>query len=264
LINIKDPNSEESEPPKQFSFDTVYDWNASQRDLHDQTAQPLVQSAMQGYNVTFIAYGETGAGKTHTIQGNLAEKELDGIIPRAMKEVFKIIQNTTNKQYLVYCSFISIYDEVINDLLSSSSSPSLLLREGIKLGVFVKGVTWSQVKNSEEMFKLYLKGLSSQSILTSHMSRSRSRLASVFNIRLESFELNTEGKTDICVKNLLFIDLAGSERKRKTAGQGDHLRETTKISLSLSPLANVLSSLTNGKSKHIPYRDSKITRILQA
>jgi len=74
LINIKDPNSEESEPPKQFSFDTVYDWKASQKDLFDQRAQPLVQSTMQGYNVTFITYGETGAGKAYKTQGNPAEK----------------------------------------------------------------------------------------------------------------------------------------------------------------------------------------------
>ena len=263
LIKLKDPNPDkQSEPSQEFSFERIYDWNSGQKDFFDQVAKPLIQDVLEGYNGTILAHGQTGSGKTYTIQGNLAEKDQYGIIPRAAEEIFKSIEANTSKdkQYFVYCSFIMIYNEVINDLLSPSPSAKLLLKERPEREVYIKGVNLCRVKNSEELLQLYLKGLKSRDILVTKMSLLASRCYLIFKIRQESFELNSEGKVVIRASSLHLVDMAGSERPSKTSVDYE---VATKISVSLSPLGNVISALTDPKHAHVPYRDSKITRILQ-
>mgnify|MGYP001003659480 FL=1 len=245
---------------REFPFERIYDWNVTQEAFFDQVPKPLIQDAMEGYNGTILAYGETGSGKTYTIQGNLAYEDQYGIIPRAAEEIFKIIETTPSKQYLVYCCFLSIYNEKLNDLLSSSSSVRLGIRESPELGVYVKDAMWCQVKNHEEMLELYRKGLKTGDILSTMMGITNTRTTTIFHVRLESVELNAEGKPEICVSNLHFVDMPGS--------QSPYRREGSNTSTSLTTFRLVIAKLaakaeSTRRNIIVPYRDSVLTRLLE-
>ncbi|KAF4316358.1 hypothetical protein BBO99_00006583 [Phytophthora kernoviae] len=236
---------------------------STQQQVYDTAATEIVEAVMEGYNGTIFAYGQTGAGKSHTMEGY---GDQPGIIPNSFKHVFDKVAISKNKRILVRASYLEIYNEEIRDLLSKDPKNALDLKENADSGVFVKGLTAQVVKDTAEIDHVMQTGKKNRSVGATLMNQTSSRSHSIFTIVVECLSEGTagsDGKDHVCVGKLNLVDLAGSERQSKTGATGDRLQEANKINLSLSALGNVISALVDGKSKHIPYRDSKLTRLLQ-
>ena len=248
-----------------FTFDSVYGDNSNQREVYDETAFPLIESVIEGYNGTIFAYGQTGCGKTHTMLGIKEDPEQKGIIPHAFDHIFGFIdEKEGNTKFLVRASYLEIYNEEIRDLLSNKGKAKLNLSESKDKGVFVKNLTMIIVKSIPEIEKVMNEGTANRSVAETKMNKESSRSHSIFTIYIETaVEDEKLAESKIKAGKLNLVDLAGSERQSKTGATGDTLKEATKINLSLSALGNVISALVDGKSSHIPYRDSKLTRLLQ-
>lgn len=198
--------------------------------------------------------------------GSRVDDSLKGIIPRTFSHLIKIIQSGEAQQYLLSLSFIEIYNEEVRDLLvdlSKVKENKREIKESPDKGVYLKDLIRAQVKSVEDMEKWLLFGDKNRTVHATAMNAVSSRSHAVFTFYLEA--LNTiNGKETIKTGKLNLVDLAGSERQSKTGAEGDRLKEGAKINLSLSALGNVINVLAEGKKGvHIPYRDSKLTRILQ-
>ena len=248
--------------PKVFTFDSVYDWNSEQENIFTETAYPIIDNVMQGYNGTIFAYGQTGTGKTFTINGVPKDPKLRGIMPRSFEAIFNQIECDTTKEYLVRASYLEIYNEEIKDLLFKNGQKKLELKDK-DTGVYVKDLSTFVVKTPADLMDVFNEGNLNRHVGATNMNEQSSRSHSVFCITVESSQILDDGKAHIKVGKLNIVDLAGSERQSKTGATGDRLKEATKINLSLSTLCHVISSLTDPKCTYIPYRDSKLTRILQ-
>ncbi|XP_017343032.1 kinesin-like protein KIF3B isoform X3 [Ictalurus punctatus] len=263
-IVVRNPRSGFThEHPKVFTFDSVYDWNSKQVDLYDETFRPLVDSVLLGFNGTIFAYGQTGTGKTYTMEGVRNDPEKRGVIPNSFEHIFTHISRSQNQQYLVRASYLEIYQEEIRDLLAKDQSRRLELKERPDTGVYVKDLSSFVTKSVREIEHVMNVGNQNRSVGSTNMNEHSSRSHAIFVITIECSELGPDGENHIRVGKLNLVDLAGSERQTKTGAQGERLKEATKINLSLSALGNVISALVDGKSTHIPYRDSKLTRLLQ-
>jgi hypothetical protein len=264
-VTLEDHGSGGKEEPKRFTFDACYDSSCTQKDIYDRTAAPIIDCVMEGYNGTIFAYGQTGAGKSHTMEGIPDPPELRGIIPNAFKHIFDKIglNNIEGKQFLVRASYLEIYNEEIRDLLSKDPKNRLDLKENVDSGVYVKDLTSFVVKSVAEIDHVMQAGKKNRSVGATLMNQESSRSHSIFTIICEQSEVGPDGQQHIRVGKLNLVDLAGSERQSKTGATGDRLKEAIKINQSLSALGNVISALVDGKSSHIPYRDSKLTRLLQ-
>ena len=266
-VVLKNPKaSHPSEAERKFTFDRIFDWECTQREVYDGAAARIVDAAIEGYNGTVFCYGQTGTGKTHTMEGKDEPPELRGIIPSAFNHVFDAIDGSEGRNYLIRASFLEIYNENVRDLLGKDQSRTCDLKEDPDKGVYVKDLTTFVVKSVAEIRKLHEVGKKNRSVGATLMNADSSRSHSIFTVTIETSEVN-EGEAEedahIRVGKLNMVDLAGSERQAKTGSTGDRLKEATKINLSLSALGNVISALVDGKSSHIPYRDSKLTRLLQ-
>ena len=248
---------------KEFNFDAVYDWNSRQKDLYDNTFKSLVDSVMQGFNGTIFAYGQTGTGKTYTMQGVRNDAELQGVIPNSFGHIFNYISESTNEQYLVRASFLEIYMEEIRDLLSKDQSKRLELKERPDCGVYVKDLSSFVTKNEKEIQQIMDVGNKNRSVGSTNMNEQSSRSHAIFIITIECSLNDIGDEKKYKVGKLNLVDLAGSERQSKTGAEGERLKEANKINLSLSTLGMVISALVEQKKSHIPYRDSKLTRLLQ-
>ncbi|KAG7323141.1 hypothetical protein KOW79_012843 [Hemibagrus wyckioides] len=263
-IIVRNPRSGFThEHPKVFTFDSVYDWNSKQVDLYDETFRPLVDSVLFGFNGTIFAYGQTGTGKTFTMEGVRSDPEKRGVIPNSFEHIFTHISRSQNQQYLVRASYLEIYQEEIRDLLAKDQSRRLELKERPDTGVYVRDLLSFVTKSVGEIEHVMNVGNQNRSVGATNMNEHSSRSHAIFVITVECSELGPDGENHIRVGKLNLVDLAGSERQTKTGAQGERLKEATKINLSLSALGNVISALVDGKSTHIPYRDSKLTRLLQ-
>ncbi|OQS02822.1 kinesin [Thraustotheca clavata] len=262
-VTITNPAAASSEAPKAFTFDAAFGSKSTQQQVYDTAATAIVEAVMDGYNGTIFAYGQTGAGKSHTMEGLPDPPEMRGIIPNSFKHIFDKVAITKKKQILVRASYLEIYNEEIRDLLSKDPKAGLDLKENADSGVFVKGLTAQVVKDAAEIDAVMRQGNKNRSVGATNMNQTSSRSHSIFTIVVECLSDGMDGKDHVCVGKLNLVDLAGSERQSKTGATGDRLQEANKINLSLSALGNVISALVDGKSKHIPYRDSKLTRLLQ-
>ena len=269
---LKKPENEKI--TKSFRFDYVYGEDSKQKEVYEDTAYPLVESVLEGYNGTIFAYGQTGCGKTWTMEGpNNGNDSLNGIIPSSFQHIFDKVNSDSNpnRKYLIRAGYIEIYNEEIRDLLGKDSMKKLNLRENPDKGVYVESLTMMTVKNVNDTKKLMDKGRSSRVVGRTNMNAVSSRSHAIFVLNVETSTIvqieNKNGKkikeTKIKAGKLNLVDLAGSERQSKTGASGVRFKEATKINLSLSALGNVISALVEGKGKHIPYRDSKLTRLLQ-
>ena len=276
-ITIKGMKKDKKSPVvKTFTFDQVYDEGSTQREIYENTAKPIVQSSLDGYNGTIFAYGQTGTGKSHTMEGKDDPPDLRGIIPNSCCHIFDEIAKSNNTtEFLVRSSYIEIYNEEIRDLLSKNPQNRLELKENPEKGVYVKGLTAFVVKGVKEILNVITVGKRNRTVGETLMNQDSSRSHAIFMITIESSTIaapqgqappgmeNKESASTIRVGKLNLVDLAGSERQSKTGATGTRLKEATKINLSLSALGNVISALVDGKGGHIPYRDSKLTRMLQ-
>ncbi|XP_041433618.1 kinesin family member 3B S homeolog isoform X2 [Xenopus laevis] len=262
-VSVKVHKGATNELSKTFTFDAIYDSNSKQVELYDETFRPLVDSVLLGFNGTIFAYGQTGTGKTYTMEGVRGDPEKRGVIPNSFEHIFTHISRSQNQQYLVRASYLEIYQEEIRDLLSKDQSKRLELKERPDTGVYVKDLSSFVTKSVKEIEHVMNVGNQNRSVGATNMNEHSSRSHAIFMITIECSQIGLDGENHIRVGKLNLVDLAGSERQTKTGAQGERLKEATKINLSLSALGNVISALVDGRSTHIPYRDSKLTRLLQ-
>ena len=223
----------------------------------------MVDAVLDGFNGTIFAYGQTGTGKTYTMEGLRNDPEKRGVIPNSFEHIFSHIAKSVNQQYLVRASYLEIYQEEVRDLLSKTLGKYLELKERPDTGVYVKDLSSFVCKSVSEIEHVMSVGNQNRAVGPTNMNEHSSRSHAIFIITVECSEPDDEGNSRIRVGKLNMVDLAGSERQAKTGATGDRLKEATKINLSLSALGNVISALIDGKSTHVPYRDSKLTRLLQ-
>jgi len=238
-----------------------------------KVASKIVDFVLEGFNGTIFAYGQTGTGKTWTMEGDIASPDLMGITPRAFKQIFDTIaveQAKHDTRFLVSCQFVEIYQEEVMDLLMDGPPrpgvprPHLALKEKEDKSVYVEGVNKRVVRSVSEMMELFEKGKAHRAVGATKMNPGSSRSHCIFTITVERADISPEdGKEHIRVGKLNLVDLAGSERQSKTEATGERLKEATKINLSLSMLGQVITSLTSKNIAYVPYRNSKLTRLLQ-
>lgn len=254
-------------PKHEFMFDKVFTPSSSQGDVFGEISQ-LIQSALDGYNVCIFAYGQTGSGKTFTMEGNHGDHEAKGMIPRALEQVFRTSQDLREKgwQYTIEASFLEIYNETIRDLLGSGDSNTKheikIVNPGNTGGaceVTVTNVKTVTVTSETQVYSLLEKATQNRAVAATQCNERSSRSHSVFRLKLVGENQLTGEK---CQGTLNLIDLAGSERLSQSCSTGERLRETKNINKSLSNLGNVIMALAN-KEQHIPYRNSKLTFLLQ-
>ncbi|KAJ7542095.1 hypothetical protein O6H91_10G089700 [Diphasiastrum complanatum] len=275
------------QPETRFTFDHVAYETITQEKLFNVAGLPMVENCMSGYNSCIFAYGQTGSGKTHTMLGDI--EALDqrpskdrGVIPRVFEYLFvriKMEEEARKDDHLKYkckCSFLEIYNEQITDLLDPSST-NLQMREDSTKGVFVDNLSEVEVNSVKDVIQLLLQGASNRKVAATNMNRESSRSHSVFTCVIESkWEVNSVTNTRF--GRLHLVDLAGSERisysgsmachnRQKGSGaESERLKEAANINKSLSTLGLVIMILVdvaNGKQRHVPYRDSKLTFLLQ-
>ncbi|XP_051844301.1 kinesin-like protein KIF17 isoform X3 [Antechinus flavipes] len=259
---IQNPGAAD-EPPKQFTFDGAYYLEHYTEQIYNEIAYPLVEGVTEGYNGTIFAYGQTGSGKSFTMQGLPDPPTQRGIIPRAFEHIFESVQCAENTKFLVRASYLEIYNEDIRDLLGADTKQKLELKEHPEKGVYVKGLSMHTVHSVAQCERIMEMGWKNRSVGYTLMNKDSSRSHSIFTISIEIYAVDERGKDHLRAGKLNLVDLAGSERQSKTGATGERLKEATKINLSLSALGNVISALVDGRCKHIPYRDSKLTRLLQ-
>lgn len=253
----------EEEKDALFSFDCVMRQDVSQRDAFDRTGRPLLHKVLEGYNGCLFAYGQTGSGKTWTMQGETSGPNR-GIIPLMCQELFQEIgASGSTKKFSVSCGALEIYNERVKDLFGDGAD--LQLREDPGRGVYVEGLTESLAASSEDVLGVIEKGQARRAVGKTNMNEHSSRSHAVVSLTITSNDTcDTIGETQT-VSKLNLIDLAGSERQKSTGAFGDRLKEGAQINKSLSALGNVINALTDvkGGRRHVPYRDSKLTRLLQ-
>lgn len=254
VVELRNLNKNSSEPSKTFTFDAVYDWNSKQAEIYDETARPLVNCILEGFNCTIFAYGQTGTGKTYTMEGIRADPEKRGIIPNSFEHIFNHIARSQNQQYLVRSSYLEIYQEEVRDLLAKDQTKRLELKERADVGIYVKDLSSFVCKSIKEIEHVMTVGNQNRAVGATNMNEHSSRSHAIFIITVEHSEIGVDGKSHIRVGKLNLVDLAGSERQAKTGAVGQRQKEAIKINLSLSALGNVISALVDGKSSHIPYR----------
>ncbi|KAK3558341.1 hypothetical protein QTP86_017253, partial [Hemibagrus guttatus] len=213
---------------------------------------------------TIFAYGQTGTGKTFTMEGVRAVPELRGIIPNSFAHIFgHIAKAEGDTRFLVRVSYLEIYNEEVRDLLGKDQMQRLEVKERPDVGVYIKDLSGYVVNNADDMDRIMTLGHKNRSVGATNMNEHSSRSHAIFTITIECSEKGVDGNQHVRMGKLHLVDLAGSERQGKTGATGQRLKEATKINLSLSTLGNVISALVDGKSTHVPYRNSKLTRLLQ-
>lgn len=232
-----------------------------QTDIFDYSIRPTVDDILNGYNGTVFAYGQTGAGKSYTMMGSDIEDDTGkGIIPRIIEQIFaSILTSPSNIEYTVRVSYMEIYMERIRDLLVPHND-NLPVHEEKSRGVYVKGLLEVYVSSVQEVYEVMRRGGQARAVAATNMNQESSRSHSIFVVTITQKNLESGSAKS---GQLFLVDLAGSEKVGKTGASGQTLEEAKKINKSLSALGMVINALTDGKSTHIPYRDSKLTRILQ-
>ncbi|XP_052420547.1 kinesin heavy chain-like isoform X2 [Carassius gibelio] len=245
---------------KPYVFDRVFPTNTTQEQVYNTCAKQIVKDVLGGYNGTIFAYGQTSSGKTHTMEGKLHDPQQMGIIPRIAEDIFNhIFAMDENLEFHIKVSYFEIYMEKIRDLLDVTKT-NLSVHEDKNRVPYVKGCTERFVSSPEEVMDVIDEGKSNRHVAVTNMNEHSSRSHSIFLINIKQEHVETEQK--LCGK-LYLVDLAGSEKVSKTGAAGAVLDEAKNINKSLSSLGNVISALAEGTKTHVPYRDSKMTRILQ-
>ncbi|XP_070279141.1 kinesin heavy chain [Myotis yumanensis] len=245
---------------KPYVFDRVLPPSTTQEQVYSACAKQIVKDVLEGYNGTIFAYGQTSSGKTHTMEGKLHDPQLMGIIPRIAHDIFDHIYSMDeNLEFHIKVSYFEIYLDKIRDLLDVSKT-NLAVHEDKNRVPYVKGCTERFVSSPEEVMDVIDEGKANRHVAVTNMNEHSSRSHSIFLINIKQENVETEKKLS---GKLYLVDLAGSEKVSKTGAEGAVLDEAKNINKSLSALGNVISALAEGTKTHVPYRDSKMTRILQ-
>uniref|UniRef100_A0A803TGD9 Kinesin family member 21A n=1 Tax=Anolis carolinensis TaxID=28377 RepID=A0A803TGD9_ANOCA len=287
---------------KAFTFDYVFDIESQQEEIYVQCINKLIEGCFEGYNATVFAYGQTGAGKTYTMgtgfDVNIMEEE-QGIIPRAVKHLYKCIEEKKHAaikqglpppEFKVNAQFLELYNEEVLDLFDTTrdidaknKKSNIKIHEDSAGGIYTVGVTTRTVNAESEMMQCLKLGALSRTTASTQMNVQSSRSHAIFTVHLcqtricspidadnmtdnriisESSELN---EFETLTAKFHFVDLAGSERLKRTGATGERAKEGISINCGLLALGNVISALGDKSKKvtHVPYRDSKLTRLLQ-
>ncbi|XP_037108181.1 kinesin heavy chain [Syngnathus acus] len=243
-----------------YVFDQVFPTNSTQEQVYNTCAKQIVKDVLGGYNGTIFAYGQTASGKTHTMEGNLHDPQGMGIIPRIAEDIFEhIFAMDENLEFHIKVSYFEIYMDKIRDLLDVTKT-NLSVHEDKYRVPYVKGCTERFVTSPDEVMDVIDEGKVNRHVAVTNMNEHSSRSHSIFLINIKQENVETEQKLS---GKLYLVDLAGSEKVSKTGAEGAVLDEAKNINKSLSALGNVISALAEGTKSHVPYRDSKMTRILQ-
>ncbi|XP_052167500.1 kinesin-like protein KIN-7I isoform X1 [Oryza glaberrima] len=256
-----------TQPSIRFEFDRIFGEECRTADVYGARTKHIVDSAVRGFNGTVFAYGQTNSGKTYTMRGSGNEP---GIIPLAVHDLFRTIEEHLDREFLLRMSYMEIYNEEINDLLVPEHR-KLQIHESIERGIYVAGLREEIVTCPEQVLEFMSFGESHRHIGETNMNVYSSRSHTIFRMVIESREKVDESEAGescdaVRVSVLNLVDLAGSERAAKTGAEGVRLKEGSHINKSLMTLGTVIKKLSEGiegQGGHVPYRDSKLTRILQ-
>lgn len=247
-----------------FGFDRVFDENAAQGDIYEATTRSLLDSVLDGYNATVFAYGATGCGKTHTITGTAQQP---GIIFLTMQELFeKVVELQETKISEVTLSYLEIYNETIRDLLAPGvgGKQGLMLREDAHQAVSVAGLSSHNPQNVQEVMDMVIRGNSNRTQSPTEANATSSRSHAVLQVNISLKDRDASVNEPVTMATLSIIDLAGSERASATKNRGERLLEGANINKSLLALGSCINALCdNRRNSHIPYRNSKLTRLLK-
>lgn len=267
-VELTDPSGHDE--PSKFAFDIVFGLSVLQSQIYSSIGRPALMKTFEGYNGTIFAYGQTGSGKSWTMTGGAGD--LRGIIPRVCEELFEQItemQANSTRKFLVMCSFFEIYNEIIFDLLNPVADRGKLggglqIKEHPVMGIYVKDLTELVAEDAGKLEAMLDNGSKNRAVSSTLMNSVSSRSHSIFTIKVH--QKDEEDSTRNVFAKLNLVDLAGSERQKGTGASGQTLKEGANINKSLSALGNVINALVetaNGKKVFIPYRNSKLTRVLQ-
>ncbi len=267
-----------------FGFDKVLGADKDQRDVYEVSGRGVVENCLQGFNGCLLAYGQTGSGKTYSMMGDGAQEgaggagalvDSRGIIHRCFEELFERMDAEKERmrrssgkalECSVSCSFIEIYNETISDLTSPGSG-NLAIRDDPGSGVFVEGVQWHQVRSVGDVQNVLATGMANRKVAETLANDRSSRSHSVFTATIEQCIVDAMSNSSTILRSRLhLVDLAGSERQKASGAAGERLKEASNINKSLSALGHVIMTLVDvqqGKKRHVPYRDSKLTYLLQ-
>jgi hypothetical protein len=310
-LSIARPANASGKGALSFAYDHVCDETSTQREIFDFVGASVVDGVVDGFHGCILAYGQTGAGKTYSMQGMTSssgeerrgggdeddddvvmmdedeendvgcDDDLDGahagLIPRVLKRLFKRVDDERaaamhaggNAEFEVKCSYLEIYNETLRDLLMSGEydGPAPNIREDGKRGTFVENLLEERVVGAEQTYEAFLRGAANRRVGQTNMNADSSRSHSVFTISVTS-TVKSGASAPTTKKSALLhlVDLAGSERQKSTDAAGERLKEASAINKSLSALGNVIKALVDladGKERHVPYRDSKLTFLLK-
>lgn len=265
---------------KNFTFDKVFGMYSTQDEVFKGIVKPIVQEVLEGFNCTIFAYGQTGTGKTHTMQGDIHCEENAGIVPRAVKDILEQLEES-GVEFTIRVSFLELYNEELQDLLSTSppvaasaapgpmsnaamqAAPKLKLCEDSKKGsVVCQGLEEVTVLTVKDIFDILERGIQQRQTAETLCNKNSSRSHSIFTLKINIREYNPDGEEVVRHGQLNLVDLAGSECIGRSGAKNDRAREAGTINQSLLSLGRVITALVDHHS-HIPYRDSKLTRLLQ-
>uniref|UniRef100_A0A8C0TKA9 Kinesin family member 4A n=2 Tax=Canis lupus familiaris TaxID=9615 RepID=A0A8C0TKA9_CANLF len=253
---------------KSFTYDFVFDPSTEQEEVFNTAVAPLIKGIFKGYNATVLAYGQTGSGKTYSMGGAYtADQENEptvGVIPRVIQLLFKEIDKKSDIEFTLKVSYLEIYNEEILDLLcpSREKASQINIREDPKEGIKIVGLTEKTVVVALDTVSCLEQGNNCRTVASTAMNSQSSRSHAIFTISIE--QRKKSDKNSSFRSKLHLVDLAGSERQKKTKAEGDRLKEGININRGLLCLGNVISALGDDKKGgFVPYRDSKLTRLLQ-
>lgn len=256
---------------KMFTFDGVFGPLSTQMDVYNAVISPLLKEVIAGYSCTVFAYGQTGTGKTYTMEGgrvdnaNWQSDTSAGMIPRCLSHLFDELQLLENQQYIVRVNFLELYNEELNDLLTNNDTPSKIkLYEDVtkKGSVIIHGLEEMTVHNKAEIYRILKKGSEKRQTAATMLNSNSSRSHTVFSITIHMKENTSSGEELLKTAKLNLVDLAGSEHAGRSGIVDKRAREARSINQSLLTLGRVITALVE-KAPHIPYRESKLTRLLQ-
>ncbi|OII73173.1 kinesin heavy chain [Cryptosporidium ubiquitum] len=261
-ISSSESKNDSETKERTFYLDHIFPMDTNQSYVYKTAAKPIVDQLFKGINGTVLAYGQTSSGKTFTMEGIIGDNEKMGVIPRMVHDVFETISNAEEHiEFQLKVSICEVYMERIRDLLDTSGTKSnLRIHEDKIHGIYVKDLSEYFVTSPEEVFELMALGHKHRAVASTNMNSYSSRSHLIFMLQLQQKNVFD---SSIKVGKLFLVDLAGSEKISKTGAEGLTLDEAKTINKSLSCLGNVINALTDNTKNFIPYRDSKLTRILQ-
>ncbi|GFS78714.1 centromere-associated protein E [Nephila pilipes] len=242
-----------------FNFDRVFEGQEENAIVYEEFCSPIVKSVIDGFNGTIFAYGQTSSGKTFTMLGD-NDKNVLGIIHFTISEIFNLIQNMPEREFLLRVSYMEIYNETVRDLLSDENETLKLHEENGQIKVV--GLKEHLIQEPEQMLQYMKEGECRRRTGETAMNEKSSRSHSILRMIIESGLRGAEDAA-VNVSHFNLVDLAGSERARQTGAKGTRFKESININQSLLGLSRVIRQLSEKEDQFISYRDSKLTRILQ-